>query len=396
MNLNAIKNFFWPSGQNHYQPTILSDKTIAVILLLFLFTQIFLSIEFIVLRQGDLFADISTQQTLMLINKIREEYGLNPLQENPALEQAALEKAQDMIKNRYFDHFSPSGVSPWYWIKKNGYNYHYAGENLAMNFIDTEEVIRGWLNSPSHRDNLLNKNYQEIGVAVVNGDLTNEGINQTIVVTMFGSPLKTSRIPTAEAANPQITKPIAIKTPTTTTTISPTTTTLPTTTMPTPAFSESESPTTTTIQAKQVKIEGVSSEETLPPATLRSTPQADIISEAAIFTPTTTLPTPQETIAPTTTTIETSSEDFFPSLIEPSITNALTTRDRINYFGFITGVLIIITSAIAIMGIVLNKRIMPADLPVSELIIRSALLLLMGIAFINFKVDLLVGRLLIA
>ena len=398
MNFKTIKNLFWPTEQNHYQPIILSDKIIAAILLLFLFTQIFLSLEFIVLRQGNLFADISAQQTLLLINKIREEYGLNPLQENPSLEQAALEKAQDMVQNRYFDHFSPSGVSPWYWIKKNGYNYHYAGENLAMNFIDTEEVIRGWLNSPSHRDNLLNKNYQEIGIAVVSGDLTNEGLDQTIVVTMFGSPLKTSRTPIAEAANPTTTKPSPTSTttaPTTpTTTIPPTTTTLPAITWPPTTASTNTSPTLTSIPP--TKVEGIRSEETLPPVTPTSTPYAEIVSEAASLTPTTTLPLPQNAILPTTTTTETSSEDFFPSLIEPDLTNALTTRDKINYFGSITGLLVIIMSMAAITGVIINKKTIPANIPISELLVRNALLLLLGVAFISFKVDLLVGRLLIA
>jgi len=114
------------------------------------------------------------------------------------LDAAAKQKAEDMFQNNYFSHFSPTGVSPWYWINKSGYNYHYAGENLAMNFIDSEEVVRAWLNSPGHRENLLNKNYQDIGIAVLPADFSKQGINQPIVVQLFGSPQTEKVKPTTE------------------------------------------------------------------------------------------------------------------------------------------------------------------------------------------------------
>jgi hypothetical protein len=173
-----------------------------------------------------------------MTNQTRVKEGLNTLKVNPELSAAAAAKANDMIKNGYFAHFSPTNVSPWFWIKQNGYNYKYAGENLAMNFSETDQVINGWLNSPSHKANLLNSNYKDIGVAVLSGQVN--GQSRVVVVQMFGSPKTSSNdiIPKAEAAvTPTTTLPTIPKTVTTiksaTTTTSVATTLAVTTTVET-------------------------------------------------------------------------------------------------------------------------------------------------------------------
>ncbi|GAH47620.1 unnamed protein product, partial [marine sediment metagenome] len=76
-----------------------------------------------------------------------ESLGLSALRENPQLSKAALLKAQDMLENDYFAHRSPEGITGWYWIKKAGYNYQRAGENLAIAFLDSEEVHKAWNDS---------------------------------------------------------------------------------------------------------------------------------------------------------------------------------------------------------------------------------------------------------
>ena len=110
---------------------------------------------------------ISPGDVIALANTSREKAGLTPLSANRALTEAAQAKANDMLKNDYFAHTSPTGVDPWYWIKKEGYQYKAAGENLAINFTSAKEQHSAWMNSSSHRDNILNGRYQEIGVAVV-------------------------------------------------------------------------------------------------------------------------------------------------------------------------------------------------------------------------------------
>src|SRR5262245_48692304 len=101
---------------------------------------------------------ISTDQILKLVNQDRETYGLPKLSNNPILDKAALAKAEDMLTFNYFDHISPTGTKPWAFFKELGYNYVYAGENLAINFTDANDLENSWMKSPKHRDNILSPN----------------------------------------------------------------------------------------------------------------------------------------------------------------------------------------------------------------------------------------------
>ena len=113
------------------------------------------------------------------------EQGLPILMHNSVLDQSAMMKAQDMLANNYFAHNRPSdGTTPWEWFKAAGYNYTFAGENLAMNFSEAEEAMSAWLASPSHKANIMNANYDEIGIAVVVGKI--DGRQTTLVVQHFG------------------------------------------------------------------------------------------------------------------------------------------------------------------------------------------------------------------
>ena len=120
-------------------------------------------------------------------NKQREKYGLAPLKENQLLDKSALLKAEDMIKNQYFAHESLSGEGVSNLAKKFGYDFLLIGENLAMgNFSSDEDLVLAWMESPGHRENILNRKYQEIGVAVKKG--TFEGKEVWIAVQHFGLP----------------------------------------------------------------------------------------------------------------------------------------------------------------------------------------------------------------
>ncbi|MFZ2414870.1 MAG: CAP domain-containing protein [Minisyncoccia bacterium] len=195
--------------------SLLTDKAVSIYVLVFLFTGIFLNLSWLYITKTQMFADISGNLIVEMTNQTRVKEGLNALEVNPELSAAAAAKAEDMIKNGYFAHFSPTNVSPWFWIKQNGYNYKYAGENLAMNFGETDQVINGWLNSPTHKANLLNSKYQDIGVAVLSGQVN--GQSRVVVVQMFGSPKVASNsiIPKAEAAAVTSTTTRAVPTTTT-------------------------------------------------------------------------------------------------------------------------------------------------------------------------------------
>ncbi len=141
-------------------------------------------------------SSIYVQELLSETNKVRREHGLEPLTINADLSQAAQQKANHMFENDYWAHVAPDGTRPWDFILGQQYDYEYAGENLAKNFNTSKQVVDAWFDSESHRDNLLNKNYTEIGFAVVNGEL--DGYDTTLVVQMFGKP----RVPNYQAAGP--------------------------------------------------------------------------------------------------------------------------------------------------------------------------------------------------
>lgn len=131
-------------------------------------------------------SNITVSDLLTYTNQKRAEKGLSALRLNSELSEAAKQKAYDMFENDYWAHVSPTGVEPWDFILGQGYDYIYAGENLAKNFSTSKQVVEGWYNSPTHKSNLLGANYDEIGFAVVNGTLN--GYETTLVVQMFGRP----------------------------------------------------------------------------------------------------------------------------------------------------------------------------------------------------------------
>ncbi len=120
-------------------------------------------------------------------NKQREKYGLAPLKENQLLNKSALAKVEDMFENQYFSHYSPSGEGVSDLAKKFGYDFLLIGENLAMgNFSSDEDLVLAWMESPGHRENILNEKYQEIGVAVKKGIFERKEV--WIAVQHFGLP----------------------------------------------------------------------------------------------------------------------------------------------------------------------------------------------------------------
>lgn len=137
----------------------------------------------------------SADQIITLTNTKRVENGLGELTFNPLLAQAASAKAQNMLAEDYWAHNSPSGKTPWSFITAAGYKYIFAGENLARDFNDPEAVVNAWMDSPSHRSNLLDSNFKEIGVGVASGTLT--GRDGILVVQHFGAGI--SQIPTPQS-----------------------------------------------------------------------------------------------------------------------------------------------------------------------------------------------------
>lgn len=130
-------------------------------------------------------SEISSPTLFELANQVREKHNLPSLNYSIPLEQAAVAKAKDMLTSGYFDHFGPSGETPWQFMEQAGYHYLYGGENLAVGFIGADEMVNAWLASPTHRQNLLEEQFSDIGIAVV--PVLADGLPDLIVVQMFGS-----------------------------------------------------------------------------------------------------------------------------------------------------------------------------------------------------------------
>lgn len=125
------------------------------------------------------------QRLIVLTNHERANFGLPELHQSDRLQQAAAAKASDMLEKDYFDHLTPTGKTPWEFIKEADYIYIKAGENLAIDFSDLNDVVPAWMASPSHRANILKSDYREIGIAVLTGEFKNRAT--TVVVQIFGT-----------------------------------------------------------------------------------------------------------------------------------------------------------------------------------------------------------------
>jgi uncharacterized YkwD family protein len=113
-------------------------------------------------------ASTYADQVVALVNEQRAEAGLQPLAVDQPLADMALDKAKDMYSNNYFSHTSPTYGSPFDMMDDYGIDFSYAGENIAMGQRTPQEVMTAWMNSEGHRENILNPNFTQIGVAYYN------------------------------------------------------------------------------------------------------------------------------------------------------------------------------------------------------------------------------------
>lgn len=180
--LRNLNRMIIPSKRNSFKPTILEPGNLFSLAIVLLVIKFLIFSWFYYYPKTSQFAIVTSSALTEMANKERVTLGLNPLNVNQQLIQAAQAKAQDMLNNNYFDHTSPSGITPWFWLDKAGYRYITAGENLAKDFTDSEFVHQAWMNSSSHRKNILNSNYQEIGIAVAEGTINGQ---KTILAVQF-------------------------------------------------------------------------------------------------------------------------------------------------------------------------------------------------------------------
>jgi len=126
-----------------------------------------------------------SQEVIALTNQFRTQEGAPRLGQNAKLQQSAREKCRHMLVEQYFDHVGPEGNSVSDWLKSVNYPFSVAGENLAMGFSRPEELVQAWKESQTHRDNLLDTDYKEIGVAMMSG--VYKGGETTLAAQHFGT-----------------------------------------------------------------------------------------------------------------------------------------------------------------------------------------------------------------
>ena len=205
--LKLLAHLFIPHESNNQKAKILHPISLGL-------TAIFLiGFQFVLSLGNNIFpqvlgyaANISPSEVIRLTNAQRTANGLSALTENSALDSAALAKGNDMIAKGYWAHFAPDGTSPWSFFTSFGYKYQYAGENLARDFSDASSAVGAWMNSPTHKENILNPHYREVGIGVVEGQLA--GANTTIIVQFFGTSLSGNpSIPIAKAKSTNVSSP---------------------------------------------------------------------------------------------------------------------------------------------------------------------------------------------
>src|SRR3989344_1751673 len=184
-----LKKHFIPHVGNDHRPYILRDNNIRLIVGVVLLFEliIFLLPTLTHLSTTGGMATILPAVLAILTNEERQAQHLSILTINSVLVKAAELKAEDMATKGYFSHTSPEGKTPWYWLEQGGYEYQYAGEKLAVNFSDSKDVTNAWMNSPSHRANIVKDKYTEVGTGVATGMY--QGRKTIFVAQVYANPI---------------------------------------------------------------------------------------------------------------------------------------------------------------------------------------------------------------
>jgi len=198
-----LHKYFIPHEGNDYSPHSLQKAAVVGMMLMVMISFAVANLQALLWITSDWM--VSTILPAVIVadtNKEREEASLTPLSRNDLLDVAAQMKADDMASKGYFAHYSPGGVSPWHWFNEASYKYVNAGENLAVHFTDSDKVVKAWMNSPTHRENIMNGSYREIGIGTATGMY--QGYDTVFVVQLFGSQAaKTETVEVVSIAEPE-------------------------------------------------------------------------------------------------------------------------------------------------------------------------------------------------
>lgn len=190
----SFKDFVLPHRGNAFKPHALRAGMVIAVLGFIALVQLWYVFDTkVALTQSSLLASVLPSVLTSYTNEDRAALKLPELTPDPLLQKAAQLKAEDMAAKGYFAHTAPDGKTPWYWLDQVNYPYSYAGENLAIDFVDSKEVEDAWMASPAHRANIVKPQYTRIGIGTARGMY--EGRETTFVVQYFATPKKGALIP---------------------------------------------------------------------------------------------------------------------------------------------------------------------------------------------------------
>ncbi len=208
MNLANIKHYLIASETNDYKPWIITPTALGIFCLAIWSLRILIPATITFAQQT-----INSTDLMNKINDQRSQRFIPTLTTNSKLISAATGKANDMLARSYFAHVDPDGNYVWPRIEAAGYSpYLTLGENLAMDFTDADAVINAWMNSPTHRANIVNQKFVDQGLASVFGNYE-QGHDTIMVVSLFGALYKTSTTSPTPTPTPTQVSPTPKATP---------------------------------------------------------------------------------------------------------------------------------------------------------------------------------------
>lgn len=200
----VLKDHFIPHAGNDYAPHILQKAAMIAMLFLVLLSFTMANLQALIWVNVDwLVSSILPAVVVSETNEERADGALGDLARSATLDRAAQLKAEHMAELGYFAHYAPDGTSPWYWFRAVNYSFVHAGENLAVHFNDSNQVVNAWMNSPTHRANIMNGDYTEIGIGVAEGEF--EGQDTIFVVQLFGTPAAAPAVATVPTPTESVT-----------------------------------------------------------------------------------------------------------------------------------------------------------------------------------------------
>jgi uncharacterized protein YkwD len=140
--------------------------------------------------------EITVANVLRAMNELRAHSSLKPLSTDDRLMRAANDRMRHMEEESYWAHSSPDGLSPFSWVTLRSYEFLSAGENLACGFDTAAVLVEAWMESPGHRANILSNDYEDCGIAIIEGSTKGPASGKSIVV-MFAkkkSPVQRARV----------------------------------------------------------------------------------------------------------------------------------------------------------------------------------------------------------